>query len=295
MPNTLVHIAIQTVATKAITRSAGSLQYALLGCVIPDLPWILQRILAFGDFLAFDPYTLRAYVTVQATLFMSMIAAAAAASLSRAPRFAFALTSFGCLLHLLLDGSEIKWGNGVHLFAPFEWHYANWGIVWPNHVLTKVFTLAGPIILGFLAWRRRHDALDLVLDRRRTAISLLFLVAYFVIPASLIGQPFQADNHYLSTLSIVDDRLEKHIELDRIKVIEKGDKWYAETFAKELIELNGLTLGNNGIYSIKGRFVEQSRLEVEDWHHHEDNRDLASIAGLALLLIWFISGWIRRI
>ena len=75
MPNTLAHLGIQGVATRAFIRTAD-VKWIFLGAVIPDIPWILQRLVR-GTLPGVDLYELRLYATVQASLAVCLLAAAA--------------------------------------------------------------------------------------------------------------------------------------------------------------------------------------------------------------------------
>jgi len=46
MPNTLAHIAIQAPLTRLGMKEAP-LQWIAVGCIIPDIPWIVQRIFTY--------------------------------------------------------------------------------------------------------------------------------------------------------------------------------------------------------------------------------------------------------
>ncbi|HID02690.1 MAG TPA: hypothetical protein EYP18_05730, partial [Desulfobacterales bacterium] len=70
MPNTLVHIAIQTPLTRLGMKEAP-LQWIAVGCIIPDIPWIVQRI--FTYFPGIDTLNLRLYTVTQASLIYCLI------------------------------------------------------------------------------------------------------------------------------------------------------------------------------------------------------------------------------
>ncbi len=46
MPNTLAHFGIQTIASKVVDRTA-EIKWIAVGCIIPDIPWITQRLISF--------------------------------------------------------------------------------------------------------------------------------------------------------------------------------------------------------------------------------------------------------
>jgi hypothetical protein len=94
--------------------------------VIPDVPWILQRIVSAGFTASVvDPYDLRLYTIVQSSLIACLVLSLALSLLSSAPRRVFMLLAFNSFVHLLLDAMETKWANGVNLFAPFSWQLLN--------------------------------------------------------------------------------------------------------------------------------------------------------------------------
>ena len=71
MPNTLVHLGVQSVSTKAVFKDAD-FKWIAIGCIIPDVPWIIQRIILVAQ-TGIDRFDLCQYVTVQASLFCCFI------------------------------------------------------------------------------------------------------------------------------------------------------------------------------------------------------------------------------
>ena len=71
MPNTLAHFGIQGVATRMIIRNAD-LKWIIFGTIIPDIPWITNRIL-LTIVPSIDPINLRVYVIAQSSLFFCLI------------------------------------------------------------------------------------------------------------------------------------------------------------------------------------------------------------------------------
>jgi hypothetical protein len=112
VPNTLAHVGFRALATRAVAP-ATDLKWNYLGCIVPDVPWMLQRL----------------YGIVQATLAMSLCLILAFASLATEPGRAFSIVAGNAWLHLLLDTIEIKWANGVHLLAPFDWRLTSLGVL----------------------------------------------------------------------------------------------------------------------------------------------------------------------
>jgi len=119
MPNTLAHIAIGGILSKSALRNLD-LKLVYMVCVIPDVPWIIQCIVK-STVNDFDLYDLRAYFIVQASLLSSNLLCISIALLTRKFWQTFVVLGLGCVIHLVLDATQIKWANGVHFFAPFDW------------------------------------------------------------------------------------------------------------------------------------------------------------------------------
>ncbi len=81
MPNTLAHFGTQALPWKLLDSKAD-IKWLGLGCVIPDLPWIIQR---FAPSLipGIDLIDLRIYCIIQASLFFCLLLSAAIALLAR--------------------------------------------------------------------------------------------------------------------------------------------------------------------------------------------------------------------
>jgi hypothetical protein len=65
MPNTLCHFAVQGPTCRLISKNSAII-WILTGCIIPDIPWMIQRIIL--PLHLFNPYDLRIYFTLQASL-----------------------------------------------------------------------------------------------------------------------------------------------------------------------------------------------------------------------------------
>ncbi len=293
MPNTLVHIGIHLPITRGIFRGADP-KWILLGCVVPDLPWIFQR--AARVFLpGLDPVDLRLYATVQASLFFCLIFSAGAALLSRRPLRNFAILALGSALHLLLDALQIKWGNGVHFFAPFSWQMTQFGLLWPESPVTGFFTLLGLGVLIAFGFRRTdEDAPIRRMVNLPTAWTLagFLLAGHLLLPLALLSGPERANNHYAATLRDKDNRIGKPIQLDRVR-------WEPETgihvFSGDVLKADGLENVPADTVSIQGRFVSRDRIRVHQWKRHSAGlRNLASYVGLmGVAMTWGSAGFRR--
>ena len=151
MPNTLAHIGVQFLVARTLIRSAD-VKWIWASCIIPDLPWILQRALR-ATLPDVSAYEVRLYAIAQSSFAVCLILSIALAIWSVRPARVFAILGLGCLTHLLLDSLQTKWANGVHLFAPVSWDLLNFGLFWPEDAITFALTAFG-VAMAFFAWMR---------------------------------------------------------------------------------------------------------------------------------------------
>lgn len=301
MPNTLAHLGIQGLATRAIMPGAD-LKWIYLGCIVPDLPWILQRAARplLSDVSAYD---LRLYTIVQSSLFMSLIVAGAFSVFSSRPRRVFAILALGSLLHLLLDAVQEKWANGVHLFAPFSWELLNFGYFWPEDFPTYLLSTLGLLFFVIVWWRVPCGAADLLLPRGRAlALGGILLLAYAFGPVVFLSGPEAQDNHSVKTLRARPERPGRAVEFDRVAYLHRAGGDVLRTFVGEELAVEGIKLDRSGRVSVRGRFVDPDTVLIVELHAHRSlARDLASYLGLTLVLAYWIRAlrpglaeWIRR-
>jgi hypothetical protein len=299
MPNTLAHIGVQSFVSRSVWRAAD-FRWIFLGVVVPDLPWILSRLVrGFGPEI--DPFTFRAYTVAQSSLLLSAFLCGALALLSTRPRQIFALLCFNSFIHLLLDASQTKWGNGVHLLAPVSWNQLNFGFFWPESLPTYLITaLGGAAVLW--AWLRRKD---LRVGVRPKGVGALFLAtllvaAYVYIPSRLVGAVQSSNSHSIGILKHVDARSGRAVAFDRVRYRHTDEGDWIDYWGRERIRIDPPVLDRDGVVSIRARFREPSTLHVTDVHEHRAwPRDLWSYIGLTcVLLAWAwrpIGGCARRI
>lgn len=283
MPNTLVHIAIQAPLSRRIFRK-GEIPWILVGAIIPDIPWILQR-LAFAVKLA-DPYQLRLYFTVQASLFFCVILCAGIATFSRNSLRIFYLLVFNVTAHLLLDALQIKWGNGVHLFAPFSWQLTSYNMLWPEHILGYCLAAFAIIYLAVNHKTLVREGLNIKLPRgKKIVLAALALFVYLALPFVFMDGLQQSNSSYILTLIENDQRTGKHIELDRVYYSAQDRK--ITVFTGESFTISGNTPMASGTVSLRGKFTTPHIINSDAFHLHNGYRNKASYLGLLLSLgIW---------
>jgi len=288
----LGHLCVQGLATRAVIRGAD-LKWIFLGCVLPDLPWILQRVIGVLAPDIASPYDLRLYSIVQGSLVMTLVLGGALALASSAPARVLAILSLNALVHLLLDACQIKWANGVHLFAPFTWEMQRFGLFWPESPLSPVLTVGGLVFFAWAWLQRPGEDLRFSLERpTRLLLGGALLGAYILLPMAMIEGPASADNHSVRTLREHQERPGKPVEFDRNPYrAEHGGS--LRTFAGEELQVDGWS-GESALLSARGVFVDASRVELREVHVHWPwYRDLGSYVGLLAVACFWIR-WVVR-
>lgn len=287
MPNTLVHIGVQGITTKSIFKFAD-LKWIYIGCIIPDIPWIIQRILRTTNL--FNLYDVRDYSIILATFLFCIILSAAISFFSSNYKRVFFILAFSSLFHLLLDPLQIKWANGVHLFAPFSWHLLSFDLFWPENLPTYIITAFGLIYFIFTYKKAVTEYTDLTLPAmKKTFLLVSFLLIYFIVPLFMLNLPEQQNNHFVKTLRNYSTRTGKYIELDRAAYIPGTKEDFIKTFSNEKIKAANLKLQNENLISIKGKFLSPGEVYVEDYHIHSKFRDDASLLGISLTAILWLN------
>ncbi len=275
LPNTLCHIGIQGPLSRLVDKKYD-IRWIIAGSIIPDLPWIWLKILLL--FTTLNPYDLRLYFTAQASLLFCLTLSAALALWSKNSRFIFITLALNCLFHLLLDAVQIKWGNGVHLFAPLTWTMSHFDRTWPEHFLTTLFTFAGLVFL-LRNWKSSLQQRPSTLpDKSKLFSAVSFILIYLLAPAFYLTDLERADVYYINTLRQKESRPGKLIEFDRVHYFANDQNFV--TFTGEFISLQGKFPKQSGRVSFKGHFISPSKIDVKEFHYHTDHRDIASAVGI---------------
>ncbi len=291
MPNTLAHIGINGLSTKTLIKNSD-LFWIYLGCIIPDFPWIIRKIIIFL-YPTINGFDLQLYSIVQASLFFSLVLSLAFALVSKNVFKTFLILSLGSLLHLLLDPLQIKWANGVHFFAPFNWELINYGLFWPESWITYFLTLLGLVFFLYNLKYIKKSAPDLIFTIKRFLIFIFILMIYLIFPITFMQSVEANDNHFVATLRNHIERTGKYIELDRknIRFDKNTNSYWIESFNNENIELRNLDNLHSNNLSIKGKFIGKNLIEIKEYHENwAFFRDGASYTGLTLILIFWLLG-----
>lgn len=285
MPNTLVHLCVQTPASR-LTIQDADFKWIALGCIIPDIPWIMQRIITFA-IPGINILDLRIYSIIQASLFFSLILSLAFSLVTDRPVRIFILLAFNVTLHLFLDALQIKWGNGVHFLVPFSWRMTNVSLFWPEGSFILVLSLAGLGVLIFFGLKEWCRAIRWATRKSSYALAVVLLIGYIALPFALFDGPVEENNHYVATLNGKEQRVGKKIEIDRGQYSDSDQTIYV--VSGEKLVLRGDVPHEDALLSVRGYFLDNGTVQATAIHVHSKFRDLASIAGLAgILLIWLL-------
>ncbi len=253
------------------------LLWVIIACIIPDLPWIVLACLIPLEL--FNPYDLRLFCTAQASLLFCLFFSAALACCAKQTGKTFMVLAGNCFFHLVLDALEIKWGNGVHLIAPFSWKMMHNGMVWPGHPLVLGLTLIGFL---YLLFNRQSCAAfssqPCIPGRKKITIGLLCLGCYLLAPLFFLEQLEEANTYNIHTLRMKDQRPGKEIEFDRVHYF--AEQQTLQTFAGERIIVGGSQPALSGRVSFRGHFLTPTSFASAEHHYHRDRRDLATLLGL---------------
>ncbi len=285
MPNTLCHIALQGAACERLLPPAAFL-WVLIGCILPDIPWVELHLLQALNIL--DPYTLRYYCTAQASLFFCALLAGTIAAFIRQSQAVFFILLGNSLLHLLLDSLQIKWGNGVNIIAPFDWHLFSAALIWTDTLATRLITIAG-FFYFILVWKKRaaaaHKQYHITLPKgKKRYIALCCLLGWLFAPFLFFPAMEQDNTYSLHTLQLVNKRAGKAIAFDRVKY--DAEKKEITIFSGEQITITGQIPVDSGIISLRGSFTAPHTVESNAFHAHGSFRDKASIVGLFLTCLF---------
>ena len=295
MPNTLIHLGVQSLVSKAIFPKID-IRLVFLSCVIPDFPWIIQRAIHAID-PDIDRIDLFLRSNVQASLIFSLIFCFAISTLAFRRRLSFLILASGCIFHLLLDATQIKWGHGILLFAPFNWDLLSFSWLWPEH---NIFTLLSFLSLFFVfwSWHRLHfTPLLAPLRIKRLSAAIVALLIYFLAPGFFTESLHQSNSLQTQTIANLKAHSGQEILLDRTPLVQlENGNTSVRLENGNKIQLSGIIKETTGLVSIRGIIIDQHRINVVEIHAHPPFlRIFWSLLGLCLTLMIFIHSFKKGI
>jgi hypothetical protein len=251
MPNTLVHFAAQGAASRGAWPRLDA-RWIYLGCLLPDVPWILRRAVV-GIGLPVD-----------------------------------AVLGTNTLLHLLLDATELKFGNGVHLAAPVSWRMTSFELLPGESAVYLALAVAGLLLVGWEIARPRPARVGIVLRPSRLAASVALLAAYLAFPIPFLGAIQASGSYSVETLREVDARAGRTVRLDRTLFEASPAGGVVHLWTGERVRATGSAVPDrSATVSLEGTFLAPDVLRVDRVFVHRRNRDWPSYVALALLLaLW---------
>jgi hypothetical protein len=293
MPNTLVHFAAQGAASRGLWPRLDA-RWIYLGCLLPDMPWILRRAVV-GLGIPVDVFDLRLYTMALASLAGTLLLCAALAVATAAPRLVLAVLGTNALLHLLLDATELKFGNGVHLAAPFSWRMTSFELLPGESPVYVVLAAAGALLVVWELTRPRNADLRFVVNSNRLVASAAFLAAYLLFPLPFLGAVEDSGSYSVKALREVDARPGRTVSLDRTAFHAAPGGGLVELWTGERVRATGTLPDRSGTVSVEGTFLTPDVLRVDRLFEHRQDRDWPSYVALLLLaLVWARPLWPPR-
>jgi hypothetical protein len=289
MPNTLAHIGAQFPIGKGICRKWDP-RWIALGLLLPDLPWILQRI-ALVIFPFLSPITIRSYVVVVSTPLFCIILAASIACLFEKGRSIFQILVFQSLLHLALDACQQKGGVGVPFFAPFYWQAFSFPIYSMNGWVTNILNMSGVLILLLVgSGKIRYPKLNSLALKRPGHLSLAvsLMLLYGIAPLLLRDQVIEANVHDLKVWQGEMPRSGAVVHFDRAHYFPGQPGGIQDDFNPTPIPILGIDYAVETDISTTAVFVDENTLQAGIWVIHPPGIRLAyTLIGLiGIGLIW---------
>lgn len=283
MPNTLCHIVVQGPMTKAVFPKA-SLLYISAGCLVPDLPWILFRILRASNLVSL--YDAKLYCIVQASFLFCIILSGSIALCTKKSMTVFFILLSNSFVHLVFDAVQVKWGNGVHLLAPFTWDLFSFQWFWPDSPLFYCLSLLG-VVYFIYVWKT--ESVECPFDRKAGAgrwfVAAFLLLLYFTGPLFFMGQVQEADTHYIGTLKDRQNRIGKTIQIDR-DYFDK-ERSVIRLGTGDVFSIEGEKPGRSGTVSMQGYFIRPDTIYCTHFRENGKIRNWASLVGIFLTcLLW---------
>ncbi|HSD28716.1 MAG TPA: hypothetical protein VLL75_15545 [Vicinamibacteria bacterium] len=293
MPNTLVHFAAQGAASRGLWPRLDA-RWIYLGCLLPDVPWILRRaVVGFG--IPVDVFDLRLYTMALASLAGTLLLCAALALATVAPRLVLAVLGTNALFHLLLDATELKFGNGVHLAAPLSWRMTSFELLPGESTVYLVLAAAGALLVAWELTRPRNADLRFVVTPWRLVASAALLAAYLLFPLPFLGAIEASDSYSVKTLREVEARPGRAVRLDRTSFHPTPSGGVVELWTGESVRATGALPRHEGTVSLEGTFLAPDVLRIDRLFEHRQNRDWPSYVALLLLgVLWARPLWPRR-
>lgn len=287
MPNTLAHLGIGALVTRSLVRDAD-IKWIYLGCIIPDIPWISLRFLEVF-YPSLYNYDMVLYSTVQASLLFCIFISFVVSSFSNHYWRILTILVLGSILHLILDAFQIKWGNGVHFFIPFNWSITHFDLFQIESYPTYLITFISFIYVLYTFKKASLSTIDTIWpSKSRLSVSVFFLLIYIIWPFYLIDDAEGVNTRSIKVLRGAEGRIGKEVLFDRMSYVyrpeDKGQliHWKGKSY------LEGIDLKESATLSVRGSYISEDTIQVKDYKVHINGlRSSASLLGLlSVFIVW---------
>lgn len=295
MPNTLAHIGAQLPITRAVSRKVDP-RWVALGLLVPDLPWIFQRLIHLVHPAA-PVIDVRAYVVVMSTPVFCILLSAFFSLLVRNSAIVFAVLTLESLFHEFLDCFQAKGGVGVPFLGPFNWTSFSWPAFPMDGWVSNLLTLSGVVMVLLLLLGKWKYPTTIRPARSgwhwRTPLVATFLASYCIAPLAFKEAAIRGNVHDLAVWRGDLPRTGMQIHFDRANYVPgatPGEGGITDDFNEQPIRIIGIEEDQPSLVSTVATFADDSTLFVTDYVVHPPGRRFwYSIVGLVgVFLIWLI-------
>ncbi len=290
MPNTLAHLGLHAITTKAVFPRAD-IKWIYLGAVLPDIPFVIKRAVSLvaSDV---DILDVRLFALTQASLLFTLILAFACSRFSNKSKRVFLVLGFGVLLHLLIDACQIKWGNGPRFLVPFDWTLTSFGFFWPEQLPSHLLTALGALyVIYAFTLPIRAQARDLIFPRQGPLFAAcVSLAVYSFLPLAFLGAAEQVGAGNVQMIRS-DARGGQEVELDRARYRHADGQMIIEIYRGEFVSITGIdeALQAEGKMSVRGMFLTHEVIQANEYHLNDSRyREQASMVGLAVVTVYWL-------
>jgi hypothetical protein len=240
-------------------------------------------------------FDLRLYTMGLASLAGTLLLCAALAVATAAPRLVAAVLGANALLHLLLDATELKFGNGVHLAAPLSWKMTSFDLLPGESPVYLVLAAAGALLVVWELTRPRNATVGFVSTPPRLGASAALLAAYLACPVPFLGAIEASGSYSVKALREVGARPGRTVRLDRTAFHATPAGGVVELWTGESVRATGALPARDATVSLEGTFLAPDVLRIDRLFEHRQDRDWPSYVALLLLgALWARPLWPRR-
>ena len=281
MPDWVVHLGFAYVMARLIKMR--DLKLFFLGSLVPDI----SRIgLYFASFFHLNQISSHLYFAPFHTPFVAALVACLISSFSKNFKKCFFLIFLGAILHLALDLTQYRVGNGVLLFYPFSFRQFYFSLFWSGDnvsIFLRILAI-GVLLICLLEKRSIGSPLSFKAVKLKIAFPLILLC--LLIPLSTMGPIMKNNVDYLDFFAHPEKWEGEKVEFYKARVVSTNPVIVREMGVRfELVTSEEFK--RNDRVSIKGAY-EEGRIIPDFIHRYRGpSKSMVSLVGLLLfVLVW---------